>query len=179
MHVLELKNPKVLIRSNQAESTKRKKMWLLEKRGLKRICYRTKLLELLQRSGGKTRKSDSESTGLTGSSSGLTGRPVTRPVGPVRPVNLEVPPKAKHGLVLKKSWLNMRSMELSRRRRSNQVKPRMWVQHQNFKSNWFVVHIKVIIMGRLLPGFTLIFIRLWIIVGCICNHITFNILLCI
>ena len=71
----------------------------------------------------------------------------------------------------------MRSKELLRSRRSDQVKPRIWVHHQNFKRNRFVVHIKVIIMGRLFPGFTLIFIRLWIIVGCICNHITFSILL--
>ena len=35
------------------------------------------------------------------------------------------------------------------------------------------------IMGQLLPSFILTFIRLWIIVGCICNHITFNILLCV
>ena len=77
----------------------------------------------------------------------------------------------------------MRSKELLRRRRSSQVKPRIWDHHLNLKSNQFVVHIKVImllqIMGWLLPGFILIFIRRWIIVGCISNHITFNILLCI
>ena len=77
----------------------------------------------------------------------------------------------------------MGSKELLRRRRSSQVKPRIWDHDRNFKSNRFVDHIKVImlsrIMGRLLPGFILTFIRPWITVGCICNHITFNILLCI
>ena len=50
-HVLELKNPKVLIRPNQQMEKTRS----LEKRDTRRRCSRTKPLEILQHSGGKTK----------------------------------------------------------------------------------------------------------------------------
>ena len=53
----------------------------------------------------------------------------------------------------------MRSKELLRRRSNSQVKSRIWDHHRNFKSNRFVVHIKIImslrIMSQLLSGFIL------------------------
>ena len=51
---------------------------------------------------------------------------------------------------------------------------------QDIKSNWFLIHAKVIVlmclMGWLLPGFgnILIIMHIWITVGCICSHILFN-----
>ena len=67
-----------------------------------------------------------------------------------------------------------------RDRRGDQAKSRIWYHRQDIKSN----RVKVIILhlvDRLLHSIAgiLTFIHLWIIVGCICNHIIFNILLCI
>ena len=98
----------------------------------------------------------------------------------MRPVNLGTPPKLRQGRVLKNSWPNMRRKGVLRDRRGHQAKSRIRDHRQDIKSN----RVKVIILhlvDRLLHGIVgiLTFIHLWIIVGCICNHIIFNILLCI
>ena len=72
----------------------------------------------------------------------------------------------------------MRKRGVLRDRRGDQAKQRIRDHHQNIKSN----RVKVIMLhlvARLLYGITgiLTFIYPWIIVGCICNHIIFNILL--
>ena len=74
----------------------------------------------------------------------------------------------------------MRKRGVLRDRRGDQVKQRIRDHHQNIKSN----RVKVIMLhlvDRLLHGIAgiLTFIHIWIIVGCICSHIIFNILLCI
>ena len=78
----------------------------------------------------------------------------------------------------------MRRREPPRSRRDDQTKSRMQSQHQYLVSNRILNHVKIImllyhIQGRLLHDFgrILIIIHLWIIVGCICSHIIFNILL--
>ena len=88
----------------------------------------------------------------------------------------------EQGRVSKSSWPNMRRREPLRGRRDSKTKLRMRNHHQGIKSNRNLTQVKVImhlLVNRLLHGIAGIptFIRLWIIVGCICNHITFNILL--
>ena len=80
----------------------------------------------------------------------------------------------------------MRRRELSRSRRNGQRKPKVPNQCQHLVSNQILTYVKVMvllrqIMSRLLhgSGHILVIIHLWIIVGYICNHIIFNILLCI
>ena len=80
----------------------------------------------------------------------------------------------------------MRWRELSRSRRNDQIKPKIPNQRQHPVSNRILAYVKVIvllrqILNRLLhgSGHILVIIHLWIIVGCICNYIIFNILLCI
>ena len=82
----------------------------------------------------------------------------------------------------------MRSKELLRRRRDRwdgQAKLRMR-HYQDLASNWILVRLKVTVLlchtqDQLFHGFgrILLVIHLWIIVGCIYNHIIVNILLCI
>ena len=82
----------------------------------------------------------------------------------------------------------MRSKELLRRRRNRwdgQAKLRMR-HYQDLASNWILVRLKITVLlchtqDQLFHGFgrILLVIHLWIIVGCIYNHIIFNILLCI
>ena len=74
--------------------------------------------------------------------------------------------------------------EPPRSRQDGQAELRMRRHHQNLASNWILVHLKVNVLlchtqDRLLHGFCriLVIIRLWIIVGCICSLILFNILL--
>ena len=64
------------------------------------------------------------------------------------------------------------------------MKPKVTSQRQHLVSNQILTYIKVIvllrqILSRLLHGYghILVIIHLWIIVGCICNYIIFNILL--
>ena len=80
----------------------------------------------------------------------------------------------------------MRIKGLPKSRRDDQTKPR--IQSQDIVGNRILLHVKLIVlichvclMGRFSHGFgrNPVFMRLWIIVGCICNHIIFNILLCI
>jgi hypothetical protein len=78
----------------------------------------------------------------------------------------------------------MRRRELPRNRRGSWTRPRIWSLQRNIRSNQILIQVKVIVwhsMARLLHGIAgiLTFIRPWIIVECICNHIIFNILLCI
>ena len=95
-------------------------------------------------------------------------------------MNLGTPPKSRQGQVLRKFWPNMRKRGVLRDRRGDQAKQRILVHRQNIKSN----RVKVIMLhlvDRLLHSIAsiLTFIHRWIIVGCICSHIIFNILLCI
>ena len=104
--------------------------------------------------------------------------PVVGPVWPVRPVNLGTAPRSRQGRVFRNSWPNMRRKGVLRDRRGDQAKSRIRYHRQNIKSN----RVKVIVLhlvDRLLHRIAgiLTFIHLWIIVGCICNHIIFNILI--
>ena len=132
-HVLELKNPKVLIRPSQAESTKGK-MWSLEKKDLGERCCRARLLELQRRhqhSGGNAKKRRLEAIWSVRPVRRAVWPvpravwPVPRPVWPVLPVILEIPPRPnlKQGRASKSSWQNMRRRELSTSRRNGQMKP--------------------------------------------------------
>ena len=69
--MLELNNPKVLVRPSQAESTKGKNVVIGDERPEKKLTLQT------SQGGGqdKKKKADNKSTGLTGHSSGLTGAP--------------------------------------------------------------------------------------------------------
>ena len=72
-HVLELKNPKVLIRPNQAESAKGKNVIIREERPEKKIQQNKTSRDASTLRGQDKRKADSKSTGLTGVKTGLTG----------------------------------------------------------------------------------------------------------
>ena len=94
--------------------------------------------------------------------------------------------KKKKGRVSKSSWPSTRKRKLSRGKRNDQMKPKVPSQSQHLAGNRILTYIKIIvllcqILGRLLHSFghILIIIHLWIIVGCIRNHIIFNIFLCI
>ena len=73
VHMLELNNPKVLIRSSQAESTKEKNVVIGDERPENKLALKT--LQDAKTLGGqdKKKKTDNKSTGLTGHSGGLTG----------------------------------------------------------------------------------------------------------
>ena len=76
-HVLELKNPKVLIRPSQAESTKGKNVIIGEQRPERNVLQNKTPRATTKTStlGGqrKEKKTGSNLTGQTGTSSGLTG----------------------------------------------------------------------------------------------------------
>ena len=72
-HVLELQNPKVLIRPNQAELTKGKNMVIGEERPEKKIQQNKTSRDASTLGGQDKRKANSKSTGLTGSRGGPTG----------------------------------------------------------------------------------------------------------
>ena len=76
-HVLELKNPKVLIRPSQAESTKEKNVIIEEERPERKMLQNKTSRDATKTStlGGqrKGKKIGSKLTGQTGSSGGLTG----------------------------------------------------------------------------------------------------------
>ncbi|XP_039803911.1 uncharacterized protein LOC120668013 [Panicum virgatum] len=73
VHVLELNNPKVLVRPSQAESTKGKNVVIGDERPEKKLTQ--KIPQGAKTLGGqdKKKKADNKSTGLTGHSGGLTG----------------------------------------------------------------------------------------------------------
>ena len=106
----------------------------------------------------------------------------------MHPIDLGDSPRLKleQGRALKSSWLNMRRKELPRSRRDGQTKSRTQSQHQRLVSNQIFAHVKVIVLLCHIQGWLLhclghipVITHLWIIIGCICNLITFNILLCI
>jgi len=73
VHMLELNNPKVLVRPSQAESTKGKNVVIGDERPKKKLTLKTP--EGAKTLGGqdKKMKADNKSTGLTGHSGGSTG----------------------------------------------------------------------------------------------------------
>ena len=77
-HVLELKNPKVLIRPNQAESTKEKNVIIGEERPEKKTLQNKTSRATSTLGGQDKKKADNESTGLIESRSGMTGLTSTK-----------------------------------------------------------------------------------------------------
>ncbi|XP_039840972.1 uncharacterized protein LOC120700818 [Panicum virgatum] len=72
VHVLELKNPKVLVRPSQAESTKGKNVVIGDERPEKKLTQ--EIPQGAKTLGGQDKKkADNKSTGLTGHSGSLTG----------------------------------------------------------------------------------------------------------
>ena len=71
--MLELNNPKVLVRPSQAESTKGKNVIIGDERPEKKLAQKT--CQAAKTLGGhdKENKADSKSTNLTGPNGGLTG----------------------------------------------------------------------------------------------------------
>ena len=78
IHVLELKNPKVLIRPNQAESAKGKNVIIREERPEKKIQQNKTSRDASTLRGQDKRKADSKSIDLTGSRGGPTGLTSTK-----------------------------------------------------------------------------------------------------
>ena len=155
--MLELNNPKVIVRPSQAESIKGKNVVIGDEKREKKLTQ--KIPQGEKHSGGKTRRRRPTTSRPVWPATAAVWpvRPVwsvVGPVWPVRPINLGTPPKSRQGRVLRNSWPNMRSKALLRRWRSNQMEPSIRNHHWNIKSNQFLVHTKVImllrIMGRLL-----------------------------
>ena len=71
MHMLELNNPKVLIRSDQAESTKGKNIIIGDERPEKKLTQKTPQVTKTLGGQDKKKKADNKSTGLTGRGTGL------------------------------------------------------------------------------------------------------------
>ena len=80
VHTLELSNPKVLIRPHQAESARGKNVIVGEERHEKGVLQnkisRVAAKASTFRGQDKEKGADSKWTGLTGSNSGPTGRPI-------------------------------------------------------------------------------------------------------
>ena len=75
VHMLELSNPKVLVRPSQAESTKGKNVVIDDERPEKKLTLQTSQGAKILGGQDKKKKADNKSTGLTGHSGGLTGAP--------------------------------------------------------------------------------------------------------
>ena len=73
VHMLELNNPKVLVRPSQAESTKGKNVVIGDERPEKKLTLQTSQGAKILGGQDKKKKADNKSTGLTGHSGGLTG----------------------------------------------------------------------------------------------------------
>ena len=73
VHMLELNNPKVLVRPSQAESTKGKNIVIGDERPEKKLTLQTSQGAKIFGGQDKKKKTDNKSTGLTGHSGGLTG----------------------------------------------------------------------------------------------------------
>ena len=71
--MLELNNPKVLVRPSQAESTKGKNVVIGDERPEKKLTLQTSQGAKILGGQDKKKKADNKSTGLTGHSGGLTG----------------------------------------------------------------------------------------------------------
>ena len=205
MHTVELHNPKILIRPNQAESTKGKNVVI----GEPRSEQKKKSLEASSKnsthggqdqkkgarsvqtglagpSGGSVlggheqrKKDGSAQTSLTGLATGLTGHSES-----YGKKNLKTPKRKDR--VLSNSSPSMRRKELLRDRRSDQIKLKIQIHQRSIVSNRLLMCNKVIILlhhihlvCRLLHGSgrILAITHLWIIVECICIHALFNILL--
>jgi hypothetical protein len=82
MHILELNNPKVLIRPSQAESTKGKNVIIGDERPKKKLTQKTSQAAKILRGQDKKKEADSKSTGLTGPNGGLTGAKTGTPSEP-------------------------------------------------------------------------------------------------
>ena len=74
VHMLELNNPKVLVRPSQAESTKGKNVVIGDERPEKKLTLQTSQGAKILGGQDKKKKADNKWTGLTGHSGGLTGR---------------------------------------------------------------------------------------------------------
>jgi len=72
VHVLELNNPKVLVRPSQAESTKGKNVVIGDERPEKKLTQKISQGAKTLRGQDKKKKTDNKSTGQTGHSDGLT-----------------------------------------------------------------------------------------------------------
>ena len=81
VHVLELKNPKVLVRPSQAESTNGKNVVIGDERPEKKLTQKIPQGAKILGGQDKKKKADNKSTGLTGtpSKSGNSPRSKTRP----------------------------------------------------------------------------------------------------
>ena len=118
--------------------------------------------------GQDKRKTDNKSIGLTGSRGGLTGTTgltgtKTGLTGACRESGSFSRNKTRPSFKELLAKYEKQEVIQKKEKRSDEAKDvslSLKLQEQ-----WFVVHIKIIVMGRLLPGFILIFIRLWIIVG--------------
>ena len=73
VHMLELNNPKVLVRPSQAESTKGKNIVIGDERPEKKLTLQTSQGAKILGGQDKKKKADNKSTGLTGHNSGLSG----------------------------------------------------------------------------------------------------------
>ena len=73
VHMLELNNPKVLVRPSQAESTKGKNVVIGDERPEKKLTQKIPQGAKILGGQDKKKKADNKSTGLTGHSGGLTG----------------------------------------------------------------------------------------------------------
>ena len=73
VHMLELNNPKVLVRPSQVKSTKGKNVVIGDERPEKKLTQKNPQAAKTLRGQDKKKKADSKSTGLTGHSGGLTG----------------------------------------------------------------------------------------------------------
>ena len=71
--MLELNNPKVLVRPSQAESTKRKNVVIGDERHEKKLTLQTSQGAKILGGQDKKKKADNKSSGLTGYGTGLTG----------------------------------------------------------------------------------------------------------
>ena len=162
-YMLELSNPKVLIRPNQAESAKGKNIIIGEKRSEPSKSH--------QEAPAKKIPEDSLNNSTLGGQKQKKEPSLRRPVWPVWkpvwPVTLGVLEKnpetirKKKGRVLKNSWPNMRRKESSRSRRDGQIRLRIW-SHHRLKCNWVWAKI-IYLMGRLLLGIVgILVIWLWI-----------------
>ena len=73
VHMLELNNPKVLVRPSQAESTKGKNVVIGDERPEKKLTLQTSQGAKILGGQDKKKKADNKLTGLTSHSGGLTG----------------------------------------------------------------------------------------------------------
>ena len=169
VHMLELSNPKVLVRPSQAESTKGKNVVIGDERPEKKLTQ--EIPQGAKTLGGQDKKkADNKSTGLTGHNGGLTGAPSKSGNSSkikTRPSFKELLAKyEKEGSAQRQKGPPSKVKDTGSSSRH---------QEQSSQSNYTSSSglIAPVIVGILM------FIHLWIIVGCICNHIIFNILLCI